>query len=326
MELSFKKRANCGERIYSYYDKDMHQAILQKVDEIATTLLKTPIGEEIGLYNGSAGIALFLFYYARFKDSTAIHQHASEILDQIFEQVEATPQPPFSHCSGIAGIGWLLDHLCKHGFIEANTEELLSDIDEYLYDVALSELNHGNFDFLHGAMGIVFYFVKRNRPDYLSHLIKALENIAIRDGNQAKWESVIRHEEGIRGFNISLSHGSSSIALVLCKVLQILPEEEAVLKLLHSATTYILNQEIPVEQYGSFFPNFSIESQPELSKTRLAWCYGDLGVGLAIHQSGMTLQKQAWVDKGMEVLLHAANRRGLVENRVQDAGICHGYP
>jgi len=26
----------------------------------------------------------------------------------------------------------------------------------------------------------------------------------------------------------------------------------------------------------------------------------------------------------MEVLLHAAHRRGLPENRVQDAGICHG--
>ena len=303
--------------------KKNDEIFLHKIDEIADLLIHTQI-QDIGLYNGKAGISLFLFYYARFKNSIAIHQHASDLLDDLFNQIEATPQPPFSLCSGIAGVGWMVDHLCRKEFIEGNPDDMLSGIDEYLYKVALDELNHLRFDFMHGAMGIAFYFVKRNRQDYLRHLVQSLASIAVTDGDGVKWKSVINHTDGTLGFNIALSHGSSSIALVLCKILQIMQEDNAVKSLLHQTITYILNQEIPVKQYGSYFPGFSIESQPMLHKTRLAWCYGDLGVALAIWQSGIALQNQSWIEKGMEVLLHAASKRGLAANMVRDAGICHG--
>jgi len=302
----------------------MTQPALKKIDEIANVLLNIPPEQDTGLYTGNAGIALFLFYYAKYKNDMKIHQKALEMVNDLFKRIEEATKPQFSHCSGIAGVGWLVHHLCRQRFMLADPDKLLAEIDEYLYVMALSEFERGNYDFMHGAMGMVFYFIKRNDRDYLQRLIKALTYITVWDGNCAKWESVIKYEEGIKGFNIAMSHGSSSIALVLCKVLQIMPEEETAQKLLQGAITYILNQEIPVEQYGSYFPTFSIESQPEVVKTRLAWCYGDLGVALAIWKSGVVLQKKEWVEKGMEVLLHAAERRGLYENRVNDAGICHG--
>ena len=302
----------------------MRQSILAKIDEIASALLETPLDREIGLYSGNAGVALFLFYYARFKKEAAIRQKATEIVDDLFTQIETTLQPHFSLCSGIAGVAWLIDHLCKQRFLGADSDEILSDIDEHLFQAALNELDRGHFDFLHGAMGILLYLIKRNRQEYLRHLIRALGSITVWDGKCAKWQSVIRHEEGTLGFNISLSHGSSSLALVLGKTLQMMPKEETTKRLLKGTMEYICNQELPMTQYGCYFPAFSIESQPDLSKTRLAWCYGDLGVALAIWQSGVQLGNQAWADKGMEVLLFSTARRGLLENRVQDAGICHG--
>ena len=302
----------------------MRQDCSKIVDEIAAALLSDSSQKSIGLYSGRAGISLFLFYYARLKGSADIHQQASKILDQIFDQIETTPHPQFSLCTGIAGVGWLVNHLCQQKFMQTDANEMLSDIDEYLYRIALLELNKGHFDFMHGALGIALYFIKRKRQDYLHHLIQALAIIANQDGNGLKWQSVIDHEEGTKGFNIALSHGSSSIVLILCKILQIMPEEENIKTMLTGAVNYILNQEISVEQYGCFFPSLSLESQLELFKTRLAWCYGDLGVALAIWKSGTILQNQTWTNKGMEVLLHAASRRRLQENRVQDAGICHG--
>jgi len=302
----------------------MHQSYLQKIDEIANTLLSIPRKQGIGLYSGNAGISLFLFYYAREKRTSALQEKASEILDNIFEQIETTPQPPFSLCSGIAGVGWLIDHLCSHGFLHANPDEILADIDEYLFFVLVSDLKRGYFDFMHGAMGTLFYFVKRKRKDYLHLMIQALADIAVWKGDYAKWQSVIIPKEGIKGFNISLSHGSSSIALVLCKILQIMPEETTAKALLKGTIEYIINQEIPVKKYGSFFPSISIESRSMITKSRLAWCYGDLGVALAIWKSGIALQKQTWINKGLEVFLFSAQRRGLLENSIQDAGICHG--
>jgi len=302
----------------------MHKASFSKIDEIATVLQNTTYSQAFGLYSGNAGIVLFLYYYARFKDAPAINHKASKMLAHVFKQVEEMSQPLFSFCSGVAGVGWMVDHLCHHGFINADSKEILSNIDEYLYKYTLLQLNRGDYDFLHGAMGIVFYFIKRKRMDYLQKLIQALALTAIWDGEEAKWSSFINREEGITGYSIALSHGSSSIALVLCKVLQMLPQEEMVKTLLEGAVTYIVHQEVPVERYGSYYPSFSIESQPELYKSRLGWCYGDLGVALAIWQAGITLQHQAWIDKGMEVLLFSAKKRGLRENSVFDAGICHG--
>lgn len=302
----------------------MRQCVLDKIDEVASVLLGVSFDKEIGLYSGNAGIALFLFYYARFKRATVVHKKAVDIMDGLFSQIENTQRLRFSFCSGIAGVGWLVDHLCKQGFLQADPTEILSDIDNYVFQAALDDLRLGDFDFLHGAMGMLLYLAKRDCREYLRHLIQALGGIAIWEGCCAKWQSVINREEKTVGFNIALSHGSSSLALVLCKILQIIPEDETLKKLLNGAIEYICKQEIQLEKYGCYFPAFSIESQPELFKTRLAWCYGDLGVAMAIWQSGLVHNNKAWIDKGMEILLHAADRRGLSENRVLDAGICHG--
>jgi len=67
----------------------MPQSALQKTDKIAAILLDTPLQQDIGLYSGHAGIALFLFYYARLKNEVTIHKQASEILDNLFCQIEA---------------------------------------------------------------------------------------------------------------------------------------------------------------------------------------------------------------------------------------------
>jgi len=304
----------------------MNQPSLQKISDIADILInvKHQKQKDIGLYTGNAGIALFLFYFSQYTHSLALHQKASEILEMIINQIQEMPEPPFSLYSGIAGVGWFVDHLSHQGFIGENQEEFLFGIDEYLYIKALSDLKHGSYDFIHGSMGVVLYFVKRNRKDYLRNLIQELANIAIWDEDRVKWRSLIMSEQRITGYNIALSHGITSIALVLCKIFQIMPNDEMVKNLIKGAVAYILHQEIPVEQFGSFFPAFSKESQPKLFKSRLAWCYGDLGVALAIWQAGITLQHQPWIDKGMEVLLFSTHRRVLFENRVRDAGICHG--
>ncbi|MDR2585934.1 MAG: lanthionine synthetase C family protein [Prevotellaceae bacterium] len=305
---------------------NVKQSIQKKIDEIAALLFETLQVRDIGLYTGSSGIALFLFYYARYKKSTVIHQKAVEVVDGLFTQIAAMPTPVFTLCSGIAGVGWMLDHLCQQRFIQANPDEILLDIDEYVYAAVLNELHKGHYDFMHGATGMALYLTKRNCRDYIHHFLKALNSIAVWDGDCAKWQSTVKneYEEEKTVFSVALSHGSSSLALVLGKILEIMPEEEMAWKLLKGAVAYICSQEISVDKYGCYFPSFSIEYQPKLYKTRLGWCYGDLGTALAIWQSGLRLHNKAWTKKGMEVLIHAANRRGLLDNMVRDAGICHG--
>ena len=64
----------------------MHQATLQKIDEIASIVLNAHPKREIGLYTGNAGISLFLFYYARYRNAMEIHRHATDIMEDLFKQ------------------------------------------------------------------------------------------------------------------------------------------------------------------------------------------------------------------------------------------------
>ena len=66
------------------------------------------------------------------------------------------------------------------------------------------------------------------------------------------------------------------------------------------------------------------ETSEAVSKSRLAWCYGDLGIGLALWQAGKAVKNHVWKEKGLDILLQSTKRRALHETSVIDAGICHG--
>ena len=56
----------------------------------------------------------------------------------------------------------------------------------------------------------------------------------------------------------------------------------------------------------------------------MAWCYGDLGIGIALLQVRKILEKKEYEKKGLEILLKSTQRRNYNETLVTDAGICHG--
>lgn len=124
-------------------------------------------------------------------------------------------------------------------------------------------------------------------------------------------------------YNISLSHGISGLILILCKCLSF-KADERLPNIITGASNYLLSQEIDHNIYGSFFPSKSIDSTTISQRSRLGWCYGDLGVGLALWQAGKLLSNAQYKKKGLEVLLYSSKRRTIEQTSITDAGICHG--
>ena len=58
--------------------------------------------------------------------------------------------------------------------------------------------------------------------------------------------------------------------------------------------------------------------------SRLAWCYGDLGIASAFWQTGKNNNNTEWKQEAIDILLHTAQRLNTKENLIMDAGICHG--
>jgi len=156
--------------------------------------------------------------------------------------------------------------------------------------------------------------------------LSLLQTTAEKIVNGVKWKSILNLETKKTGYNISLAHGMSSIAVILSKLYAIKELDQKMIKtLLQGCVNYILEQEIDKDKYGSFFPSIAIESMDAVSISRLGWCYGDLGISMALWQAGVALQNESWKNKALEVLLFAAEkRRDLQKNYVVDAGLCHG--
>ena len=190
------------------------------------------------------------------------------------------------------------------------------------------DIKQKNYDFLHGAVGVGLYFLKRKtNPEYIHELVGFLYDIAEKDRNIQifKWESIVDRERNFSGYNLSLSHGISSIIIFLSRVIQSGIYDEKVREMLSSAVNYVLSQQKDFSQFGSFFPSYILKDSPDnVSKSRLAWCYGDLGLGIALWQAGKAIDKPELKKTGLEVLLRSTQRLTFEESSIVDAGICHG--
>lgn len=313
--------------------KDKLSELAHKVEEHLNDSIN-----DYSLLGGYLGEIFFLYYYSKIDSDYA--EKADEALDRLLNSI-SIDNYYFVHtyCNGFAGLGIALHILEESGFIEG-AAELLEDVDKLLEISLNRDFAQKNYDFLHGAVGVGFYFMKHypTAPEVsraqLIRIVDYLENTAIVDesSDTLKWEDIGKNYdtgEMETKFNISLSHGMSSICIFLSRLLKLsLLDEKMNVKIrtiLNRAINYILAQRIDNRTYGSCFPSCSIESDKTLYGSRLGWCYGDLGVAIALWQSGNVLEREECVELSREVLLYAAKeRRDVKRNFVYDAGLCHG--
>lgn len=303
---------------------------LDKLSEIVDILLthENNAKQNISLLSGKTGEAIFFYYYSKFSNEEKYADHGFKLLTEIFEEIN-NGFSFHTFAGGIAGIGWTVEHLARNGFLDFDTTDLLDVLDDYLFNCMMRDIKKGNYDYLHGAIGIGLYFVtKSNRvriEKYLIALIDELENLAEEDAETGavKWESVIDKDTNEKGYNISLSHGISSILVFLSKVYEKKIDEDRVLRLLNGTVTYLLQQQLKSNKFTSTFPNLALETRESFT-SRLAWCYGDLGIGMALWHASQSTQNKKWEQKAVQVLMHSTKRRYLEESAVVDAGLCHG--
>lgn len=304
------------------------EKIVVKLSEISRALLQyTDNVKDISLMGGKTGIALFLFYYGKWKENPKYCDCALDITTDVFYEINhGFSQSTFA--SGLAGIGWAVDHLSQNNFIERSSGETFGKLEPFFYETMMADLRRGEFDFLHGALGNGTYFLNRlanhDTRNYLIDLVDGLEKISHKDKNGGiKWQTIKNFHEGTFGFSINLSHGIASIITFLGKLYELGIYREKVSMLLNGAVKYLLAQRLDTAQYSSNFPTWALEDEPPTA-SRLAWCYGDLGIGIGLWQAAKNTSNKEWESIALEVLLHSTHRVNPEENSVVDAGLCHG--
>lgn len=127
---------------FSFQQRLIHRLILQG-----------PFIQEIGLLHGKMGIALFFFAYGKYTNCPVYTDIGEELLDDIWGLVH--DELPYGFGSGLAGIGWGVEYLLQHHFIEGDSNEVCEEIDQRIMQINLTRLKDTSLET--GLEGLFFY-------------------------------------------------------------------------------------------------------------------------------------------------------------------------
>jgi len=303
---------------------DEKEDYIIKINEIYKVLIKYRDRNEVSLMSGNSGIALFYVFYAALVDEKEPIEYANKLINNCFEDIN-NGFSNISFAGGISGFAWFLNFLMKNRFLDE--EDFGFDgLYQYFYNSMMAYMKNGNYDYLHGALGVSLYLLNSKsltkKRNAIIDLIEALERNGIEDFNDIKWISVIG-ETKQKVYNLSMSHGIASIISVLSKIYNSGIEKEKTKKLIYKAIGFLLSNK-NTDYKHSIFPNYIHLNNSVSMKSRLAWCYGDLGIGMALLNSSIKLNDSELRESAVNILLHSAVRRDMKSNMVVDAGLCHG--
>jgi len=111
-----------------------------------------------GLYNGKTGLCICYFLLAAITEDKGFEAKARILLDELSDNINSVEQLDFAN--GLAGIGWGIEWLVQNKFVDANTDEVLEDLDDELYK-SVVYAKAKSLSLLNGTLGKAMFFHKR---------------------------------------------------------------------------------------------------------------------------------------------------------------------
>lgn len=279
-----------------------------------------------GLYNGLYGKILVLIYYNMYNGNNPNYSLISRAINIGLGKIFHCNSSSYS--SGLAGNMCMLYFLCKNDIFKINMNHLNEVSRNILIDEMRNHIKQKYYDFMHGGIGVALPLLKWNVQQnriYISEFIDFLYNYAEKDfdNNIYKWESSLVFNTDIKGYNLSISHGISSIIIFLSLSYYLNINKHKIKKMINGAVNYIISNELEMKN-TALFPNMIFKDYNNIIiKRRLAWCYGDLDIAISLWHAGNALNNQIWKNKSLQIFRSCIE---LVEEQdlLTEFGICHG--
>ena len=282
--------------------------------------------KRIGVLDGLSGIALFYNYLIEIESNEEYQTKLFSVIDKIGDLISEESYNS-SLCSGIAGYGWVLAKI-KNKNLEIE-DDYFEALDAILAESLFEEAAKNYYDFLHGGFGIALYFIER----YKAKKEKSIETILTEfcntliekiNTNPELLFSSDSEKPDQKMYYFGLAHGISGTLNFLIYLQTNLPEvhpaiNEAITKTIGFMNTYKTFD----EESKQFYPGQVLIHNDSVTKARLGWCQGDLGIANAILNSGSFLKNTSLKEDGNS-LINATRNITVKESLVNDFAICHG--
>ncbi len=305
------------------------EALKSITEQLARRLKHLASPADPGLNHGAAGVGLFFTHLSAFQGNDEWTPCLQRALDGVFEGMEGQAQP-LGLFEGIFGAGWFLEHL-QQGTIPPD-HHLNDALDEALTATLESGRRALPLEWTHGLAGMGAYVLGRVKigrcESALTHLLDGLLAASEPVHEGRTWPhppealpEPLRREFPYGLINLGLAHGAPGILGFLGLAAQadaLAPRHRA---LLEDGVSALLAAEEP-DGFPSRYPRYGPwKGVGTRESTRVAWCYGDLGVSFGLLQAARGLRSQETWDRAVALAHHAAT---VEDDGSRDACLCHG--
>lgn len=105
------------------------QSVLQQISDVL--MMNGGFLSNPGLYTGDMGIVLFFARYARYTQNSLYLDYAYELIEKIQKRIHQ--HTPTNYREGLTGIGSAIEYLVQNDYFEADTDEILENLDERIF-------------------------------------------------------------------------------------------------------------------------------------------------------------------------------------------------
>ena len=318
---------------------DAAESVLRGVDEIADALRATvdqPRPQEPtwlrrgpSLAGGDAGLACFFTYLDPIRPGQGYDDLAMQLLERAIDATGGMQSPPGLY-SGFSGVAWTLEHLRGRLFEDEDGEDPGEEVASALAEHLRLTPWKGQYDLISGLVGFGVYALERlplpGGRECLESTVARLGEIAERQaGGLITWRTgpelmiereLVNFPEG--NYNLGVAHGVPGVIGVLARACAAGVDAR---ELLDGAVAWLLAQKLAAGESAAF--PYSVAPGIEPRATRLAWCYGDLGIAATLLMAARAVGEPEWEREAVAIARDTAGR-DVEKSGVVDAGICHG--
>ena len=279
-----------------------------------------------GLLGGEAGITLFFAYLTIACPEGPYEEITREYLQRLSDAL-SYQQLPHHLSYGIAGIAFVFQHLRNIGLLDSSEDIGLAALDASIIDGSQQDLTNGNWDPLHGLVGLGIYFLERYKETgntiHLEKIVDQLNALSVPHNGSKVWVTQGYTHYSSDNYNFGMAHGMPGLLSFLAGAYTLDIRRTVIEELIPSCYTFLLDHYQDNREYFGFPTFIELKPAPTPLPSRNGWCYGDLSMAIALLHCGRALAREDWIQLGTGIALKTTHIPFEAAG-CGDASFCHG--
>ncbi len=304
---------------------------LQKIEPILyehAEKMNVPTMEE------DLSVLLFEATFYKYSKNKKYKERSLLLLDRlinVFHEKDLNP----GFIEGFEGVLWTLNCLEEAKIID-DSKEFAEDLMPYFKQSLEYDIKKFFFDALHGSINKIQYLISSmgsTNPMVIGFVNDFIDSLY--DNRESDGDCIFWYDEGIeeetKVVNLGYAHGLPSLLVFLLKLKEHGFKHDKTDILIDGIAKSLLTFKFKSKSDSIYPATYRIDGENDNLSSRLAYCYGDLGVAYAMAYYGTSSNQKELKVEAEKIINHICHRTiansGILRYEYYhffDTGFCHG--